>query len=127
MISTFENRVFLKFLVVGVLNTLFSVGVYWLLLYMGLIYQWAVALSMVLGIIFSYNNHRSLVFKASGVFVRYVMVWFIIYFVNIALISVIRRYIGDYFAAVVLLPVNVMLSFMLMKLFVFQENSRGAE
>lgn len=120
MLSNFDAGMVFRFLAVGVLNTLFSVGVYWLLLYMGLVYQWAVALSLVLGVVFSFNNHRSLVFKARGGFVRYVLVWVFIYVINITLISVIRKYVGDYVAAVVLLPVNVILSFMLMKWFVFQ-------
>lgn len=120
MHSNFDAGMILRFLAVGVLNTLFSVGVYWLLLYMGLVYQWAVALSLVLGVVFSFSNHRSLVFKARGGFVRYVLVWVFIYVINITLISVIRKYVGDYVAAVVLLPVNVILSFMLMKWFVFQ-------
>lgn len=121
MLSNFDAGMIFRFVAVGVLNTLFSVGVYWLLLYMGLSYQWAAALSMILGIIFSFNNHRSLVFKTRGGFVRYVLVWIFIYLVNIALISVIRGFVGDYVAGVVLLPVNVILSFMLMKWLVFQK------
>lgn len=122
MVSNFDAGQIFRFLVVGVLNTLFSVGIYWLLLYVGLSYQWAAALSMVLGIFFSFNNHRSLVFKTSGGFVRYVLVWFVIYLVNIAFISAVRRYVGDYVAGVALLPVNVLLSFLLMKRFVFSDN-----
>jgi putative flippase GtrA len=122
MIPNFGTGELLRFLVAGILNTLFSIGVYWLSLYVGMSFQWAAAVSMVLGIIFSFNNHRAFVFKTKGRFVRYVLVWFFIYVVNIALIAVIRSYIGDYVAGLVLLPVNIFLAFMLMKRFVFSRN-----
>lgn len=122
IILNFEAGVVFRFLIVGLFNTLFSVAVYWLLLHMGLGYQWAVALSMVLGVVFSFNNYRSLVFKTRGRFVRYVLAWCFIYIVNIALISIFRSYVGDYIAGVALLPVNVFLAFILMKQFVFSGN-----
>lgn len=123
MIANLDAGVIFRFLVAGVINTLFSVGVYWLLLYVGLSYPWAAALSMALGIIFSFNSHRSLVFRTKGRFLLYVLVWLFIYVVNIASIAAIRKYVGDYIAGVVLLPVNVLLSFMLLKRFVFQEST----
>jgi putative flippase GtrA len=111
--------VILRFLVVGAANTLFGLGVYWLVLYVGLSYQWAAASALVLGIIVSFNSHRWLVFRVPGRFVRYVLVWLFVYFVNITLISVIREYVGDYIAGVVLIPVNALLAYVLMKRFVF--------
>jgi len=128
MISRFEMREIFRFLAVGVANSLFGVGVYWLLLYVGLRYQWAAALSLVVGIIFSFNSHRSLVFKARGGFVRYVLVWLFVYIVNIALITLIRKYVGDYIAGIVLIPVNAFLAFVLMKRFVFRNTmEQGAQ
>ena len=121
MISKFDMGMIFRFLAVGAVNTLFAVGVYWLMLYVGLRYQWAAALSLVFGIVFSFNSHRSLVFKARGGFVRYVFIWFFIYVVNITLISFIREYVGDYIAGIVLMPVNVLLAFVLMKRFVFRK------
>ena len=117
-----------RFVAAGALNTLFGVAIYWLLLYVGLSYQWASALSLVLGIIFSFNSHRALVFRTRGRVVRYVLVWGFIYVVNIAFIAATRDYVGDYVAGVLLLPVNVICSFMLMKRFVFQEvKEQGAQ
>lgn len=119
MVANFKIGIIIRFLIVGMINTLFGIGIYWLLLYLGSNYQWASAMSMVLGIIFSFINHRTLVFKAKGRFVRYILVWLFIYVVNIALISIIREYIGDYMAGIALLPVNIFLGFVLMKQFVF--------
>ena len=120
MILNLEIETIVRFLAVGTINTLFGLGVYWLLLYVGLSYQLASLLSLILGIFFSYNNHRFAVFKSQGRFVIYILVWFFIYFVNIALISAIRNYIGDYFAGVATMPVIIVLSFVLMKWLVFR-------
>jgi putative flippase GtrA len=116
-----ETSILLRFLVVGIVNTCFGIGVYWLLLYAGFLYQWASLLSLLLGIIFSFNTHKVAVFKTGGFFFRYVVIWIAIYLINIELISMIRDDIGDYFAGIAVLPVNVVLSFMLMKHFVFRQ------
>jgi putative flippase GtrA len=116
-----ETSILLRFLVVGIVNTCFGIGVYWLLLYAGFLYQWASLLSLLLGIIFSFNTHKVAVFKTGGFFFRYVVIWIAIYLINIELITMIRDDIGDYFAGIAVLPVNVVLSFMLMKHFVFRQ------
>lgn len=120
MISPLDTGSLLRFLAVGVINTGFGIGVYWLLLYAGMPYQGASLFSLILGIIFSFNSHRVAVFRTDGRFFRYILVWLSIYFANIALIAMIRDDIGDYLAAIALLPVNVVLSFILMKRFVFR-------
>jgi putative flippase GtrA len=120
MISSRDKGRLLRFLAVGVVNTCFGIGVYWLLLYAGMPYQGASLFSLILGIIFSFNSHRVAVFRTDGRFFRYILVWLSIYFANIALIAMIRDDIGDYLAAIALLPVNVVLSFILMKRFVFR-------
>jgi len=120
MISNLEIGKIILFLVVGAINTLFGLGIYWLFLYAGLSYPLASLLSLFAGVLFSYNNHRKAVFKSRGRFLVYVLVWFFIYVVNIALISAVRNYIGDYFAGVATLPVIIILSYVLMKWLVFR-------
>jgi putative flippase GtrA len=120
LISLYDTGFLLRFLMVGAVNTSFGISAYWLLLYVGLSYQWASLLSLLLGIIFSFNSHRLAVFKTGGGFFRYVLVWVFIYFVNIEMIAIVRDYIGDYIAGVAVLPVNAALSFLLMKRFVFR-------
>jgi putative flippase GtrA len=120
MILLQDKGILLRFLLVGIVNTGFGVGTYWLLLYLGLTYQWASLFSLILSLFFSFNSHRLGVFKVKGGFFRYVLVSAFIYSVNIELITIIRDYTGDYFAAIAVLPVNVSLSFILMKYFVFR-------
>jgi putative flippase GtrA len=120
MALSHDMKILLRFLVVGIVNTCFGVGVYWLLLYAGFPYQWASLLSLILSIIFSFNTHKLAVFRIGGAFSRYILVWTFIYFVNIELISIIRDSTGDYLAGIAVLPINVALSFTLMKRFVFR-------
>ncbi len=120
VISKFRDIAFLRFLVVGVGNTLFSVGIYWFLIYLGLNYSLALALCQVCSVVFSFSTHRAVVFKVRGRFVRYALVWLIIYFLNVAMVGICRKFTGDYWAVVMLLPVNIVLSFLLMKHLVFR-------
>ena len=113
----------LRFLAVGALNTLFGLCVYWLMLRIGMAYQFASAVSLVLGIVFSFNSYRALVFRERGRFIRYVLVWVCVYAVNIALISALRESTGDYYAGVILVPVNAAFSYILMRQFVFQKKT----
>lgn len=110
---------FFIFLVIGLINTGFGIGVYWLLLYLGFGYQLASAVSLVIGIIFSFNNHGRFVFKVPGRFIRYIFVWGVIYIVNITLIGMINSNVGNFIAGLVLLPINIMMGYGLMKYFVF--------
>ena len=119
MISNTEIVRIVRFLVVGLINTGFALGVYWLLLYWDFGYQLATAISLILGVIFSFKNHSSFVFKAPGRFVRYIFVWGLIYIINITVIGLIRGSTGDFLAPLVLLPFNVVMGYSMMKYFVY--------
>ena len=114
--------IIVRFLTVGAVNTLFGIGSYWLFLYAGMNFRWAALLSLITGIIFSFNSHRLIVFKTDGGFIRYFLVWLIIYLINIFLLSVCRDYVGDYYAAFAVLPANAALSYLLLKFFVFHRD-----
>ena len=92
-----------------------------LFLWIGLPYPVAAGLSLVLGVAFSFNSHRLLVFKAKGRFLRYVLVWLAIYGIDVALIALLRDHVGDYLAGIVLVPIIIVLSFVLMSRFVFKD------
>ena len=77
---------FIKFLIVGVLNTAFGVVVYEILLVLGMAPQGALALAYFIGIIWNYFTHGKLVFETEGFgkFPAYLGSYFIIYLVNSA-------------------------------------------
>ena len=59
----FLSRMFIRFLLVGALNTAFGLGLYCFFVYIGLSYKIAVLLSTVLGVLFNFKTIGSLVFK----------------------------------------------------------------
>ncbi|MBK6367280.1 MAG: GtrA family protein [Polaromonas sp.] len=113
---------FFRYVVVGGLNTLLSLAVYYLGLgWLQLPYQAASALSVGVGILVGFKAHGALVFKSEGSFVRYVLIWTTIYLGNILLIALVRDVTGDYWAPVILLPVTTMLAYVLLKRFSFKQ------
>ena len=76
---------FIRFLIVGTINTGFSYGVYALLLFWGNQYQMASLGSLILGIVFSFKTQGKYVFKNvdNALFLRFLSCWIIIYFFNI--------------------------------------------
>lgn len=76
---------FVKFLVVGVANTAFGFAVYAVLLRLfGLPWQWALALSYVLGVLWNFGTHGRIVFGTQG-FRRlpaYVLAYVALFFLN---------------------------------------------
>ena len=112
----------LRFLMVGSVNTLISLAVYLLSLkLLGLPYQAASALAIVVGIAIGFKAHGALVFGNKGSLWRYVLCWLLIYLANIALIALIRAYTGDYWAQIILLPFTTLLSYFLMKKLVYRQ------
>lgn len=109
-----------KFVIVGVLNTLAALGIYWSALWLGAPYSIASATSLILGVVISFRSHSRYVFRARAKFARYVGVWLFIYALNLLGLSLVRTYVGDYAAAVVLLPFNVAISYLLFRYFVFR-------
>ena len=76
--------VFMRFLVVGVLNTAFGYLLFALLLAVGLSPQPALALAFTGGIVWNYATHARLVFGASGIarLPAYVLAYLALYGVN---------------------------------------------
>lgn len=115
---------FIKFLFVGVLNTLFGYGIFSLFIFLKLYYPIAALLAMVIGIIFNFKTTGTLVFKnkENSLLPKFFGVYGIGYLVNIGLLA-----IFDYFKfsmyvaqAIIILPM-ALLSFCLMKYFVFNK------
>jgi len=112
----------LRFVIVGSVNTSFSYGVYALLLWAGLPFVWANLGSLVLGILFSFRTQGRLVFgsRDDRRFFRFVLCWGLIWVINILLIAgLIQLGFDAYWAGfLALLPVTV-LSYLVQKLIVF--------
>ncbi|MBK6004596.1 GtrA family protein [Ramlibacter ginsenosidimutans] len=116
---------FVRFLLVGVLNTLFGYGCFALLLSLGLHYSLALLLSTILGVLFNFKSTGALVFGArdNRLIVRFVLTYTVVYACNVGGVRLLNEAglspaVGG---AVLLLPMAV-LAFMLNKKFVFHRS-----
>jgi glycosyltransferase involved in cell wall biosynthesis/putative flippase GtrA len=125
MIASLINIRFIRFLIVGVVNTGFSYGVYSLLIYSGVEYRQATLGALIAGIFFSFKTQGKFVFNNSEnrLFFRFLFCWIIIYFFNIYFIE--RMLLLGFNAyeagAIALAPVTVF-SFLVQKLIVFRKS-----
>lgn len=123
------NRKFLKFIIVGGINTSINYGFYVFLIFVGLWHVTAATLSFVFGVLFNYYTHGRFVFGtlSSGAFRRYVVSWLGLYFANIAVLDLlVRGGVNSYLAGALLVPPMAVLAFIVMRFIVFRRVS-GAE
>ncbi len=113
---------FVRFLLVGGINTLFSYMVYAGLLYLGLPYAVANFGALSLGVLFSFRTQGRLVFGNTDgrrIF-RFAGVWGLIFLVNITIIwSLVRLGLNAYLAGAVAMAPVIVLSYFLQRLLVF--------
>ena len=115
-------RHFLKYLIVGGINTLFGYGAFVLLLSVGLHYALASFLATCAGILFNFNTTGRIVFNNSDhrLLFRFLLVYAILYAINVLLLKLmviytINLYLGS---AATILPM-AFLAYLLNKKFVF--------
>ena len=112
-----------RFVIAGIANTSFSTLLFMLLLWLGLSIAAGNALSLVAGVLFSYQMHGSLVFRSRSraAFVRYIALWFVMYFVNLFEIKLLMMAGWGQYAAVALaaMPTTVV-SYFAQKFLVFR-------
>ena len=120
------NAQFIRFLLVGALNTGFSFGIYALLVWAGLHFSVANLCAFLLGVLFSFRTQGAFVFdnrewRRLGPFFA---VWLGIFGINTGLIALfVRLGLSPYAAgAVALIPVTL-LSYLAQRFFVFLPKS----
>lgn len=113
----------LRFLLVGGLNTAFGYAVYALLLFLGLNYALANLLALSLGLVFSFRTHSGVVFGQHDRrrFLRYLLSWGAIYLFNIGIIALLlQRGLSAYAAGIVTIVPVAALSYLAQRHFVFR-------
>lgn len=106
----------LRFLAIGVVNTLFGYGVYALLVWIGLAPQLALSLAFAIGVLWNYLTHARLVFRVSGFrrVLPYAGVYGALYTVNaLALWAALAAGLSPYIAQAILAVAMAGLSFFL--------------
>ena len=120
-------RRFARFILVGMVNTLFGYAVFAALVLLGLVQELALLIATIVGVAFNFVTTGRFVFDSrdNRRLPRYVAVYAVIYVLNvIALRLLVDAGIPTLYAQPILLPAVVVLTFVAMRLFVFQEPSR---
>lgn len=114
---------FIRFVLVGVLNTAFGYAVYCLMIWIGLSYWWASLIGNILGILFNFKTIGVLVFKNpdNSLFFRFLLCYILGYGLNVGIIYLLTNYtpLNDYWSGLIALPIVALFSFFYQKLFVF--------
>jgi len=120
--NTAKLKHFLRYLIVGGINTLFGYGAFAGLLYLGLHYALASFIATCAGILFNFNTTGRLVFKNNNSkrLLKFLLVYALLYLINVSLLKLmvlfsINLYLGS---AVTLLPM-AWLAYLLNKKLVF--------
>ena len=119
-----KKLLFIKFLLVGGLNTVFGYSVYAILLFVGLHFSVAAFFSTIAGILFNFKTTGYLVFKNTDnrLIFRFFGTYFIVYLLNVFFLKIMKSInINLYIGGLALLLPMALVSFWLMKKFVFKD------
>ena len=114
-----------RFLLTGGVNTAFSYGIYAACIYLGAGYAIASAVSIVCGILFSYKTTSAIVFGRGyrGSLARYIASYAVLYLFSVLFLKTLDDFgINPYLAGILAAPPCAVLSFALLKLFVFRSD-----
>lgn len=116
---------FIRFLLVGGINTLFGYGVYTVFIFAGLNHRIAILLATILGVIFNFKTIGKLVFRHDNadiaVILKFLLVYTISYLLNSNGVTLVLKILDNSYLAglIVIVPVSV-LTYFLNRIFVFQ-------
>ena len=117
----------IKFLGVGVLNTVFGYAFYAMLIFVNVPYLIALLAATVVGVIFNYFSFGRIVFHGYGgwfVFGKFVIAYAVIYGANAALLRAltIDFLLSPYVGQIICIPLSVLLSWLLMTYWVYKKD-----
>jgi putative flippase GtrA len=123
-LKKFLSPRYVKFLLVGFLNTIFGYSLYAFFIFIGLHYSLAVLLSTILRILFNFQTIGRLVFKQikKNLLLRFIIVYMIGYLFNTSSIYLLKNVgLNDYFAgALIVFPLSLLMYFLNSR-YVFQK------
>lgn len=122
IIKKILERRFVRFLLVGGLNTLFGYGVFVSLIYIGLHYSLAALFGTILGVLFNFQTVGRLVFNnyRRGLFSKFIAVYGMTYLFNVVGLYFLNAAgFNSYWAGAILIFPAALIAFSLNKIFVF--------
>ena len=126
MICNIGLKNFLKFLIVGFINTLFGYCVFALLIYLNIHYTIASFVATVLGVLFNFKTYGKFVFNNTNwdrIFL-FISVYATIYTINILGLFIFKSFgINEYIAGAILIIPMALLGYFLNKRFVYGQKN----
>ena len=117
-----NNQVF-KFIITGVINTLFYFTLYSLFIFLDIEYKIAVFLATLIGIFFSFYMFGAFVFnnRNKRLIFKFILVYFFLYILNIEVIRIVNHVLHNYYySGFFAMMIGAIVSFVLNKFFVFR-------
>jgi putative flippase GtrA len=115
-----------RFLIVGGVNTLFGVGVYCLLIYLGLGRTSALTLGTILGVLFNFKTSGTFVFRNTDnrLLFKFVACYVVVYVANLALLWALHLFtpINDYYAGMMAIPLTAIISYFIQRNYVYKKD-----
>jgi putative flippase GtrA len=124
ILKKINKKQFFKFIISGSLNTCFGLLVFAALDITNLETWKLLLLSNLAGIIFNFISYGNIVFKdiAPRTFIKYLITYLIMYFIQLILIKLLEPYIhGRVIAMIVILIPMTIVNYYLLKKFVFKK------
>ncbi len=121
-VKSFFRSQFFRFLIVGGLNTLFSYFLYAAFIWLKFGFFLASTVSTIIGIMFNFKTTGTLVFKNKDnrLIVKFFGVYGVTYCINVSGLWLLTHLgVNEYLAGLVMVLPVAMLSFVLMRTFVF--------
>jgi len=117
------KKEFIRFIFVGVLNTIVGYGLYAMFIFFGFSYILASLFATILGVLFNFQTIGRLVFKDSdnSLIFRFIIVYIVVFFIGIWLIKILKGYgFDNYSSGFISLFPNAIISFLLNKFYVYR-------
>ena len=122
LIKSILRQRFVRFLLIGGINTIFGYGVFALFIFLGLHYTLASFFGTVLGILFNFQTVGRLVFFSyrNDLIFKFILVYLVTYLCNIFGLYLFNIFnISNYLAGAILILPVAFLAYFLNKMFVY--------
>ena len=117
---------FLRFLIVGSINTLFSTTIYAILIFLKAHYAIAILVAQVLGVLFNFKTTGKLVFESNDnkLIFRFFIVYVIVYLLSVSSVKILLIHnVNKYVAGILIAFPIAIISFTLFKKFVVKKST----
>lgn len=121
--NLYDKKQIIKFILVGIINTIFGYGLYALFIYIGFHYFYATLFATILGVVFNFKTTGKIVFNSSEnrLIYKFVIVYICIFLLNLSIIKFFKYLtFDDYMSGLFAIVFCAIVSFVLSKIYVFR-------